>query len=122
MQQNATWLLALAQVFVLKPQNCYFEASEKTYFLKVKPTLVICSSHLIDWVEWWENELKLHCPQERLLHLSLLPACPTANHLVTHVCADLLLDWSLAAKWARLLITHLAAVHPTHQRSKHDGG
>ena len=65
-------------------------------------------------------ELNLPCPRERLLHLSLLPACPTANHSATHVCADLLLDWSLAAKWARLLTTHLAVAKPTHQSSKHD--
>ena len=48
------------------------------------------------------------------LHLSLLPTFLQLTCLsVTSVSADWLLDWSLAAKWARLPITYLAAAYPT---------
>ena len=48
------------------------------------------------------------------LHLSLLPIFLKLTCLsVTSVSADWLLDWSLAAKWARLPITYLAAAYPT---------
>ena len=44
---------------------------------------------------------------------------PTAGLSAPHVRADWLLDWSLAAEWARLLSTYLTAAYPTQQRSKH---
>ena len=47
---------------------------------------------------------------------------PSAGLSAAHSQADLLLHWSLAAKWARLLITQLTAAYPTHQRTKHDEG
>ena len=39
---------------------------------------------------------------------------PSAGLSATHFHADWLLYWSLAAKWARLLITQLTAAYPTH--------
>ena len=48
------------------------------------------------------------------------PYSPAAGHSATHVRADWLLDWSLAAKWARLLITYLAASYLTLRWSKHN--
>ena len=58
-----------------------------------------------------------------ILKKSLLTTCfPTAGLSATHVCADWLLDWSLAAKWAQLLISQQTAAYPTHRRSKCDEG
>ena len=37
---------------------------------------------------------------------------PSAGHSAAHLRADWLFDWSLAAKWARLLITQLTAAYP----------
>ena len=44
--------------------------------------------------------------QQVFLHLSF----PSAGLSAAHFCADWLLNWSLEAKWARLLIT----TYPTH--------
>ena len=43
---------------------------------------------------------------------------PRANLSALHVCADRLLDWNLAAKWAQPLNTYRAAANQTHWRSK----
>ena len=39
---------------------------------------------------------------------------PSAGLSAAHFCADWLLNWSLAAKWAQLLITHLTAAYPIY--------
>ena len=58
-----------------------------------------------------------------ILFAALLTArFPTAGLLAAQVRADWVLDWSLAATWAWLLIFYLADAIPTHQRSKNDKG
>ena len=47
---------------------------------------------------------------------------PSAGLSATHVRAGWLLDCSLGAKWARLLITYLAAAYWIHRRLKHNEG
>ena len=47
---------------------------------------------------------------------------PDAGLLNSQVHTDWLHDWSLAAKWARILITYLDAANPIHQIFKHDEG
>ena len=42
-------------------------------------------------------------------HLLLPTRFPAAGLSASHVCADWLHDWGLAAKWARLLIIYLVA-------------
>ena len=44
----------------------------------------------------------------------------SAGLLAAHCRTNWLLDWSLAAKWAWLLITQLTAAYPTHPRSNED--
>ena len=57
-----------------------------------------------------------------VLHLSFSMGFPSAGLSAAHFRADWLRDWSLAAKWPRLLITQLTAAYPPHQRSKCDEG
>ena len=47
---------------------------------------------------------------------------PTAGLSASHVCADWVHGCSLAAKWARLLLTYQAAAYLTNQRSKYSEG
>ena len=48
------------------------------------------------------------------LHFLLSAHFPLTGLSATHFCADWLINWSLAAKWARLLITQLTVAYPTH--------
>ena len=49
------------------------------------------------------------------LFFCIYPFLPTFLQLVfQYFCADWLLNWSLVAKRARLLITQLTAAYPTH--------
>ena len=50
------------------------------------------------------NNIFLHLPSTRF---------PSAVPSAAHFRADWLHDWSLAAKWDRLLITQLTAAYPT---------
>ena len=59
-------------------------------------------------------------PVKSVLTYLLTARFPTPGLSATHVRIDWLLDWSLAAKQAKLLITYLVAAYPTHRRSKHD--
>ena len=56
----------------------------------------------------------LSCYLREFFFTSLRTTCsPAAGLSATDVWADWLLDWSLAAKWAQLLITYLCADYPT---------
>ena len=60
----------------------------------------------------------MHSCHMAKLCLDLILTCRflLAGLSMAHFCADQLLDWSLAAKWARLLIT---STYPTHRSFKH---
>ena len=67
---------------------------------------------------WSSRSEGLTSSIEALLASLLSTRFPSAAHFRK----DWLLDWSLAAKWAWLLITRLIAAYPTHWRSKHNEG
>ena len=76
---------------------------------------------------WWKDLNVFSWDQfneeiQWFLHLWLLPAFHSAGLSDTNIRADWLHDWSLAAKWARILITYLDAANPIHQIFKHDEG
>ena len=74
---------------------------------------------------WYYGLEAMSCPKLALRPLNdfftslLTTRSPTAGLLATHVCADWLLDWSLAVKWARLQITNFIARYPKHWRLKY---
>ena len=51
---------------------------------------------------------------EVFLRLLLSARFPSAGLSAAHFRAVWLLNWSLEAKWARILITQLTAAYPTH--------
>ena len=67
---------------------------------------------------WSSRSEGLTSSIEALLASLLSTRFPSAAHFRK----DWLLDRSLAAKWAWLLITRLIAAYPTHWRSKHNEG
>ena len=94
---------------------CIREGGGGLYLKKTFRELQICTlnfwpfsnltSFFLDHRSWLANIWKL-----QYFFTSLLSTCfPEAGFLATLVRADLLLDWSLAANWAQLLITYLAA-------------
>ena len=88
--------------------------------------MLVCALQLLNLVliGSGQHELRLIPSKDTVqLFLSLLSTrFPSAGLSVAHFCAGWLLDWSLAAKWARLLITQQTAAYPTHRRIKRNQG